>query len=54
MGVRDVKGLEEPLIDFSLISVYNPTVDGRMPFEVYWWINILYSDFSMESFWVVR
>jgi hypothetical protein len=35
MGFRDVKGLEEPLIDFSLISVYSHAVDDRMDFEIY-------------------
>jgi hypothetical protein len=35
MGVRDVKGLEEPLIDFSLISVYPHAVDDWMDFEIY-------------------
>jgi len=36
MGFRDVEGLEEPLIDFSFISVYSHAVDGWMDFEVYW------------------
>jgi len=36
MGFRDVKGLEKPLIDFSLISVYSYAVDDRMDFEIYW------------------
>jgi hypothetical protein len=35
MGFRDVKGLEKPLIDFTLISVYSPNVDYWMDFEVY-------------------
>jgi hypothetical protein len=36
MGFRDVKGLEKPLIDFSLVSVYSRAVDDWMDFEVYW------------------
>jgi hypothetical protein len=36
MGFRDVKELEEPLIDFSLISVYSRAVDDRMDFEIHW------------------
>jgi hypothetical protein len=35
MRFRDVKGLEEPLIDFSLISDNSPTVDYWMDFEIY-------------------
>jgi hypothetical protein len=36
MGFRDVRCLEEPLIDFSLISVYSHAVDDWMDFEIYW------------------
>lgn len=36
MGFRDVKGLEEPLFDFGLISVYSHAVDDRVDFEIYW------------------
>ena len=36
MGFRDVKGLEKPPIDFSLVSVYSRAVDYWMDFEIYW------------------
>jgi hypothetical protein len=35
MGFRDVKVVEKPLIDFTLISDNSPNVDYWMDFEVY-------------------